>query len=163
LDQSKQIYLGLEAMNPKLVKYLALPLCLFLLTACSRQSESTQLELGECSGEEKDLVSDHISGQISALEKLDFDKAYTYASKDFQESFTLEQFESVISRQYQMLISNEEYSFTDCQSEKDYFIQDVIVQSLSGKTVLRYRLSLVDKRLGVESAVVKPETVDLST
>ncbi len=150
-------------MNPKLVKYLALPLCLFLLTACSRQSESTQLELGECSGEEKDLVSDHISGQISALEKLDFDKAYTYASKDFQESFTLEQFESVISRQYQMLISNEEYSFTDCQSEKDYFIQDVIVQSLSGKTVLRYRLSLVDKRLGVESAVVKPETVDLST
>ena len=150
-------------MNPKLVKYLALPLCLFLLTACSRQSESTQLELGECSWEEKDLVSDHISGQISALEKLDFDKAYTYASKDFQESFTLEQFESVISRQYQMLISNEEYSFTDCQSEKDYFIQDVIVQSLSGKTVLRYRLSLVDKRLGVESAVVKPETVDLST
>jgi hypothetical protein len=150
-------------MNPKLVKYLALPLCLFLLTACSRQSESTQLELSECSGEEKDLVSGHISGQISALEKLDFDKAYTYASKDFQESFTLEQFESVISRQYQMLISNEEYSFTDCQSEKDYFIQDVIVQSLSGKTVLRYRLSLVDKRLGVESAVVKPETVDLST
>ena len=117
-------------MNPKLVKYLALPLCLFLLTACSRQSESTQLELGECSGEEKDLVSDHISGQISALEKLDFKKAYTYASKDFQESFTLEQFESVISRQYQMLISNEEYSFTDCQSEKDYFIQDVIVQSV---------------------------------
>lgn len=150
-------------MNPKLVKYLALPLCLLLLTGCSRQSESRQAELGECSRQEKDLVSDHISGQISALEKLDFKKAYTYASEDFQKSLTLEQFESVISRQYQMLISNDEYSFTDCQSEIDYFIQDVIVQSLSGKTVLRYRLSLVDKRLGVESAVVRAETVDLST
>ena len=150
-------------MNPKLVKYLALPLCLLLLTGCSRQSESRQAELGECSGQEKDLVTDHISGQISALEKLDFNKAYTYASEDFQKSLTLEQFESVISRQYQMLISNDEYSFTDCQSEINYFIQDVIVQSLSGKTVLRYRLSLVDKRLGVESAVVRAETVDLST
>jgi len=150
-------------MNLKLVKYLALPLCLLLLTGCSRQSESRKAELGECSSQEKDLVSDHISGQISALEKLDFKQAYTYASEDFQKSLTLEQFESVISRQYQMLISNDEYSFTDCQSEKDYFIQDVIVQSLSGKTVLRYRLSLVDKRLGVESAVVRAETVDLST
>ena len=136
---------------------------LLLVSGCASSDQEVKVSIGPCNSDEKVLISDHISSQISALEKLDFEKAYTYASEDFQKSLTLEQFESVIARQYQMLISNEEYSFTDCQSEKDYFIQDVIVQSLSGKTVLRYRLSLVDKRLGVESAVVRAETVELST
>lgn len=136
---------------------------LLLVSGCASSEQAETASIGPCNSDEKVLISDHISSQISALEKLDFEKAYTYASEDFQKSLTLEQFESVIARQYQMLISNEEYTFTDCQSEKDYFIQDVIVQSLSGKTVLRYRLSLVDKRLGVESAVVRAETMDLST
>ena len=150
-------------MNPKLVKYLALPLCLFLLTACSRQSESTQLELGECSGEEKDLVSDHISGQISALEKLDFKKAYTYAAKSFQEGFTLDQFEAVISGQYQMLITNNGYRFTECLAEEGYFVQSVSVATNSGEVDLTYRLTLVDKRLGVVAVTVKPSSLDLNT
>jgi hypothetical protein len=145
------------------MKILTFITTLLLVGGCASSDQEVKAKIGPCNSDEKVVVSDHISGQISALEKLDFKQAYTYASEDFQKSLTLEQFESVISRQYQMLISNEEYSFTDCQSEKDYFIQDVIVQSLSGKTVLRYRLSLVDKRLGVESAVVRAETVDLST
>jgi uncharacterized protein (DUF1499 family) len=145
------------------MKILTLITTLLLVSGCAASDQEVKAKIGPCNSDEKVAVSDHISGQISALEKLDFKQAYTYASKDFQKSLTLEQFESVISRQYQMLISNDEYSFTDCQSEIDYFIQDVIVQSLSGKTVLRYRLSLVDKRLGVESAVVRAETVDLST
>jgi uncharacterized protein (DUF1499 family) len=145
------------------MKVVAIFAALLLLGGCASDSKQVQVELGPCSSDQKVVVSDHISGQISALEKLDFKKAYTYASEDFQKSLTLEQFESVISRQYQMLISNDEYSFADCQSEIDYFIQDVIVQSLSGKTILRYRLSLVDKRLGVESAVVRAETMDLPT
>ena len=136
---------------------------LLLVSGCASSEQAETASIGPCNSDEKVLISDHISSQISALEKLDFEKAYTYASEDFQKSLTLEQFESVIARQYQMLISNDSYSFSDCQSEKDYFIQDVIVQSLSGKTVLRYRLSLVDKRLGVESAVVRAETMDLST
>lgn len=136
---------------------------LLLVSGCASSDQEVKVSIGPCNSDEKGLISDHISSQISALEKLDFEKAYTYASEDFQKSLTLEQFESVIARQYQMLISNDSYSFSDCQSEKDYFIQDVIVQSLSGKTVLRYRLSLVDKRLGVESAVVRAETMDLST
>ena len=146
-----------------MIKILTCFTTLLLVSGCASSDQEVKVKIGPCNSNEKAVVSDHISGQISALEKLDFKKAYTYASKDFQKSLTLEQFESVIFRQYQMLISNEEYSFTDCQSEKDYFIQDVIVQSLSGKTVLRYRLSLVDKRLGVESAVVRAETMDLST
>jgi len=136
---------------------------LLLVSGCASSDQEVKVSIGPCNSDEKVLISDHISSQISALEKLDFEKAYTYASEDFQKSLTLEQFESVIARQYQMLISNDSYSFSDCQSEKDYFIQDVIVQSLSGKTVLRYRLSLVNKRLGVESAVVRAETMDLST
>ena len=136
---------------------------LLLVSGCASSDQEVKVSIGPCNSDEKVLISDHISSQISALEKLDFEKAYTYASEDFQKSLTLEQFESVIARQYQMLISNEEYSFTDCQSEKDYFIQDVIVQSLSGKTVLRYRLSLGNKRLGVEAAVVRAETMDRST
>jgi hypothetical protein len=109
------------------------------------------------------VVSDHISGQISALEKLDFKKAYTYAAKSFQEGFTLDQFEAVISGQYQMLITNTGYRFTECLVEEGYFVQSVSVATDSDEIDLTYRLTLIDKRLGVVAVTVKPSPLDLNT
>ena len=59
-------------MDRKLIKYLALPICLLLLAACSSKSETTELQPGTCSKDQQVLVSDHISGQNRALEKSDF-------------------------------------------------------------------------------------------
>ncbi len=150
-------------MDHKLIKYLAIPICLLLLAACSSKSETTELQPGTCSKDQQVLVSDHISGQNSALERSDFKKAYTYAAKSFQESFTLDQFESVITGQYQMLISNNGYSFTECLAEVDYFVQSVSVDTNTGVIDLTYRLTLVDKRLGVVAVTVKPSSLDLDT
>jgi len=150
-------------MKLKSSKQLVIAISLLLLTACSRQNESTQSEFGPCNSDQKLVVSDHISGQISALENLDFKKAYTYAAKSFQEGFTLDQFEGVISRQYQMLITNNGYSFTECLAEAGYFVQGVRVKTNSGEIDLTYRLTLIDKRLGVVAVTVKPSSLDLNT
>jgi len=144
-------------------RQLVIAISLLLLTACSRQSESTQSELGSCSSDQRVVVSDHISGQISAIEKLDFKKAYTYAAQSFQDSVSLAQFESVVTRQYQMLITNNGYSFTECLAEAGYYIQSVSVDTNSGEIDLTYRLTLIDKRLGVVAVTVKPSSLDLNT
>ena len=150
-------------MKLKSSRQLVIAISLLLLAACSRQSETTQSGLGLCSSDQKVVVSDHISGQISAIEKLDFKKAYTYAAQSFQDSVSLAQFESVVTRQYQMLITNNGYSFTECLVETGYYIQSVRVKTNSGEIDLTYRLTLIDKRLGVVAVTVKPSSLDLNT
>ena len=150
-------------MKFKSSRELIIAIALLLLVACSRQSETTQSELGPCSSDQKVVVSDHISGQISAIEKLDFKKAYTYAAQSFQDSVSLAQFERVVTRQYQMLITNNGYSFTECLVETGYYIQSVRVKTNSGEIDLTYRLTLIDKRLGVVAVTVKPSSLDLNT
>ena len=150
-------------MKLKSSKQLVIAISLLLLAACSRQSETTQSELGPCSRDQKVVVSDHISSQIDAIEQLDFKKAYTYAAQSFQDSVSLAQFESVVTRQYQMLITNNGYSFTDCVAEAGYYIQSVRVKTNSGEIDLTYRLTLIEKRLGVVAVTVKPSSLDLNT
>ena len=150
-------------MKLKSSRQLVIAISLLLLAACSRQSETTQSGLGLCSSDQKVVVSDHISGQISAIEKLDFKKAYTYAAQSFQDSVSLAQFESVVTRQYQMLITNNGYSFTECLVETGYYIQSVRVKTNSVEIDLTYRLTLIDKRLGVVAVTVKPSSLDLNT
>ena len=145
------------------MKVVAIFAALLLLGGCASDSKQVQAELGPCSSDQKVVVSDHISGQISAIEKLDFKKAYTYAAQSFQDSVSLAQFESVVTRQYQMLITNNGYSFTECLVETGYYIQSVSVATNSGEIDLTYRLTLIDKRLGVVAVTVKPSSLDLNT
>jgi len=145
------------------MKVVAIFAALLLLGGCASNSKQVQAEIGACSSDQKVVVSDHISSQIDAIEKLDFKKAYTFAAKSFQDSFTLAEFESVITGQYQMLISNNGYSFTECLAEVDYFVQSVSVDTNTGVIDLTYRLTLVDKRLGVVAVTVNPSSLDLDT
>jgi hypothetical protein len=145
------------------MKILTFITTLLLVSGCASSDQEVKAKIGPCNSDEKVVVSDHISGQISALENLDFKKAYTYAAKSFQEGFTLDQFEGVISRQYQMLITNNGYSFTECLAEAGYFVQGVRVETNSGEIDLTYRLTLIDKRLGVVAVTVKPSSLDLNT
>ena len=136
---------------------------LLLVSGCASGDQEETASIGPCNSDQKVVVSDHISSQIDAIEQLDFKKAYTYAAQSFQDSVSLAQFESVVTRQYQMLITNNGYSFTDCVAEAGYYIQSVRVKTNSGEIDLTYRLTLIDKRLGVVAVTVKPSSLDLNT
>jgi hypothetical protein len=145
------------------MKQILLLSALLLLSGCSSESEVAVSETGPCSKDQQLVLSDHISSQIDAIAKLDFKKAYTFAAKSFQDNVSVSQFERIILRQYQMLITNNGYSFTDCLAEPDYFVQSVVVDTDDGKIDLTYRLTLVDNRLGVVAVSVKPSSFDLAT
>ena len=144
-------------------KLIAIPMVLILLTACSTSAPFKSLIAGPCSGEQKQLVSAHISSQISAISKQDWALAYSFAAKSFQDSVDLTSFERIITRSYQILINNKEIIFGKCQIENSGFFQEVIVNSSYEKVELLYRLSLVDQKLGVQAADITEQSSVLTT
>ena len=125
---------------------------LLLLSACSTSSPFKSLTAGACSSEQKQLVTDHISSQVSAISKQDWPLAYSFASKSFQESIDVKSFEVIITDSYSFLINNEGLTFGECEIKEDRIFQEVTVVSRDNKSELSYRLSAVDENLGVEAA-----------
>ena len=142
-----------------LMKLLTLSL---LLSACSNPSPFTKLSDGTCSRQQKEQVADHISGQIKALATGNFEEAYKYAAKSFQENIDLEQFSLIISNQYQMLMTYQDYTFGDCLVEQETLVQDVDVVSKNGNFTLSYQLSFEEDKLGVLGAIIKSTSSDLN-
>ena len=136
----------------KLKKLLATSLALVLLSACSTSSPFKSLTAGACSGEQKQLVDDHISSQISAISKQDWPLAYSFAAKSFQDSIDIKSFEVIITDSYSYLIDNKGITFGECEIKDDRIVQEVTVISSDDKSELSYRLSAVDEKLGVEAA-----------
>ena len=136
----------------KLKKLLATSLALVLLSACSTSSPFKSLTAGACSGEQKQLVGDHISSQISAISKQDWPLAYSFAAKSFQDSIDIKSFEVIITDSYSYLIDNKGITFGECEIKDDRIVQEVTVISSDDKSELSYRLSAVDEKLGVEAA-----------
>ena len=125
---------------------------LLLLSACSTSSPFKSLTAGACSSEQKQLVTDHISSQVSAISKQDWPLAYSFASKSFQESIDVKSFEVIITDSYSFLINNEGLNFGECEIKEDRIFQEVSTISGDTKLMLSYRLSAVDEKLGVEAA-----------
>ena len=125
---------------------------LLLLSACSTSSPFKSLTAGACSSEQKQLVTDHISSQVSAISKQDWPLAYSFASKSFQESIDVKSFEVIITDSYSFLINNEGLTFDECEIKEDRIFQEVSTISGDTKLTLSYRLSAVDEKLGVEAA-----------
>jgi hypothetical protein len=133
-----------------------------LLSACSNPSPFTKLSDGTCSRQQKEQVADHISGQIKALAAANFEGAYKYAAKSFQQNVDLEQFSLIISNQYQMLMTYQDYTFGDCLVEQGTLVQDVDVVSKNGNFTLSYQLSFEEDKLGVLGAIIKSTSSDLN-
>jgi hypothetical protein len=133
-----------------------------LLSACSNPSPFTKLSDGTCSRQQKEQVADHISGQIKALAAANFEGAYKYAAKSFQQNVDLEQFSLIISNQYQMLMTYQDYTFGDCLVEQETLVQDVNVVSKNGNFTLSYQLSFEEDKLGVLGAIIKSTSSDLN-
>jgi len=147
----------------KLKKLLTTSLALLLLSACSTSSPFKSLTAGACSSEQKQLVDDHISSQISAISKQDWPLAYSFAAKSFQDSIDIKSFEVIITDSYSYLIDNKGITFGECEIKDDRILQEVTVISNEDKSELSYRLSAVDEKLGVEAANLVEQLPTLST
>jgi hypothetical protein len=120
-----------------------------------------ELADGSCNSEESRLVQEHVSGQITALSKEDWESAYSYAAPGFQEIIGLDQFIFVITSQYQMLISNESVKYGACDIVNKEITQLVNVTSENNLFELTYSLSHDGQALGIESATTvlrEPQT-----
>ena len=144
-------------------KLIVIPVVLILLTACSTSSPFKSLTAGPCSGEQKQLVSDHISSQISAISKQDWPLAYSFAAKSFQDSVDIFSFEVVITGSYPMLINNQGVNFGKCAIKNSSIFQEVTVNSSNEKSELLYKLTSVDQKLGVEAANITEQLPALTT
>ncbi len=147
----------------KLRKLLTTSLALVLLSACSTSSPFKSLTAGACSSEQKQLVDDHISSQISAISKQDWPLAYSFAAKSFQDSIDLTSFEVIITDSYSFLIDNQGITFGGCEIKEDKIFQEITVTSSNEKIDLSYRLSTVDEKLGVEAANLAEQSTALTT
>ena len=147
----------------KFKKLITTCLALVLLSACSTSSPFKSLTAGPCSGEQKQLVGDHISSQISAISKQDWPLAYSFAAKSFQDSVDIFSFEVVITGSYPMLINNQGITFGKCEIKATGIFQVVTVNSGSEKSELLYKLTSVDQKLGVEAANIIEQLPALTT
>lgn len=144
-------------------KLIVIPMVLILLTACSTSSPFKSLTAGPCSGEQKQLVSAHISSQISAISQQDWPLAYSFAAKSFQDSIDIFSFEVVITGSYPMLINNQGVNFGKCEIKNSSIFQEVTVNSSNEKSELLYKLTSVDQKLGVEAANITEQLPALTT
>ena len=147
-----------------MLKFINLIIATSLLTSCSSKEAPFQsLQDGLCSESQRSLVSDHISSQISAISKQDWPLAYSFAAKSFQDSVDIFSFEVVITGSYPMLINNQGISFGKCEIKNTSIFQEVTVNSSNEKSVLLYKLTSVDQKLGVEAANIMDQSSALTT
>ena len=141
---------------------LALTL-LLLLSGCASSPALSNLMDGSCSPSQQLLAKDHISGQIDAIADQNWQRAYSFAAKSFQETIDLERFTQIISEQYVLLITNKGYTFDSCEIENERLVQKITVVGLNDDFRMTYRLSVEDQKLGVVAAAVTDVSEDIST
>ena len=142
--------------------YLPL-ICALLLSGCANTPPLSQLSEGDCSKAQQLLIKDHVSGQIDAIADQNWQKAYSFAAKSFQESIGLERFTQIISEQYFLLISNKGYTFDSCEINGEQIVQKITVSGVKDDFRMTYRLTFEEERLGVVAAAVTQVSEDLAT
>ena len=133
-----------------------------ILLGCGQSNPFSALASGPCSSAQVQEISDHITNQIGFLAQKDFKKAYSYAADSFQENISLNQFEEIINKEYEMLVQNSGFSFSACEILKNQVLQEVLVKSGDEKFLFYYVLVIEDSQLGVLSASFKPVAKDVT-
>ena len=133
-----------------------------ILLGCGQSNPFSALASGPCSSAQVQEISDHITNQIGFLAQKDFKKAYSYAADSFQENISLNQFEEIINKEYEMLVQNSGFSFSACEILKNQVLQEVLVKSGDEEFLFYYVLVIEDSGLGVLSASFKPVAKDVT-
>ena len=134
-----------------------------ILSGCSQKAAFEEMVDGTCTNEQAQLVEEHISGQIDAIAKQEWESAYSFASPSFRMAVDINRFVSIISSEYGMLVENQGYEFNGCTITNNEITQEVGVTSESEPTNLTYMLSVKESVLGVDSAVVGKTDTQLAT
>ena len=134
------------------------------LVGCSNstKNETTSSSKGSlnqptatCSTKEIGGGSAWIKGQLKAFGDSSPSVAYSYASEKFRSETSLENFVSVIRNQYSMLLDLKSYEISNCTKSEGYLLFEVsLVDNSDFKYTMRYVLSYVKNRWGVEGAAV---------
>ena len=138
-------------------------ICALLLSGCANTTPLSQLSEGDCTQSQQLLIKDHISGQIDAIADQNWQKAYSFAAKSFQESIDLKRFTQIISEQYFLLIFNKGYTFDSCEIVEEQLVQKITVSGAKDDFRMTYRLTFEEERLGVVAAAVTQVSEDLAT
>lgn len=133
-------------------RIIGLCVMVLILSGCSQKAAFEELADGVCSSEQAQLVQAHISSQIDAMAKKDWELAYSFASPGFRSGVEIEQFIFIIGTQYAMLVENEGYEFSACTIASEKLVQEIAVTSNAAVTNLTYILSVQKEVLGVDSA-----------
>jgi hypothetical protein len=132
--------------------WIAMVALALALSGCSQKDAFAELSDGACTKKQAQLVQEHISGQIDAIAKEDWELAYSYASPSFRMAVDISSFINIIGMQYGILVRNQGYGFSGCTIANNKITQQVGVKGNSGLIDLTYMLSVKESVLGVESA-----------
>ena len=133
--------------------WIAISVAALMLSGCSQKPAFEEMADGTCTKKQAQLVQAHISGQIDAFAKQDWESAYSFASPSFRMAVDISRFINIIGMQYGILVNNQGYVFSGCTIANNMITQQVGVKGNSGLIDLTYTLSFKESKLGVESAM----------
>ena len=111
--------------------------------------------LPSCTKKEYEGGAKLIRSQLKAFKDSPPEVAYSFASEEFRARNSLQQFVEIIRNQYSMLLSLKSFTVGECSSSDGYYIFVVSLIDNDGmEYLMQYALSLIDRKWGVEGAMV---------
>ena len=142
---------------------LLLLLSLFL-SACSSepdQQDESDSQASQCSQEDISGGAAWITGQLNAFGSAEPSAAYNFASEQFRQGVSLDEFASIISGQYSALLSLKSFEIGRCFAlDEGYVFQVDLIDSQNKSFTMQYVLSKIDGQWGVDAATIVENKVD---
>ena len=135
-----------------------------LLSACSSepdQKDESDSQASQCSQEDISGGAAWITGQLNAFGSADPKAAYNFASEQFRQGVSLDEFASIISGQYSALLSLKGFEIGRCFAlDEGYVFQVDLIDSQNKSFTMQYVLSKIDGQWGVDAATIVENKVD---
>ena len=135
-----------------------------LLSACSSepdQQDESDSQASQCSQEDISGGAAWITGQLNAFGSAEPSAAYNFASEQFRQGVSLDEFASIISGQYSALLSLKSFEIGRCFAlEEGYVFQVDLIDSQNKSFTMQYVLSKIDGQWGVDAATMVENKVD---
>ena len=135
-----------------------------LLSACSSepdQQDESKSQASQCSQEDISGGAAWITGQLNAFGSAEPSAAYNFASEQFRQGVSLDEFASIISGQYSALLSLKSFEIGRCFAlEEGYVFQVDLIDNQINSFTMQYVLSKIDGQWGVDAATIVENKVD---
>ena len=135
-----------------------------LLSACSSepdQKDESDSQASQCSQEDISGGAAWITGQLNAFGSAEPSAAYNFASEQFRQGVSLDEFASIISGQYSALLSLKSFEIGRCFAlEEGYVFQVDLIDNQINSFTMQYVLSKIDGQWGVDAATMVENKVD---